>query len=98
MTDVLPKIRVTDPHTRDATPLERQDTGKAAAKVEGTSRPFAPLYADKYEYAQCANADNKHRSERSQTHLKGAKPHNPNRAIERITDNATEWQRGAGTA
>ncbi|PSN66325.1 WD40 repeat-like protein [Corynespora cassiicola Philippines] len=43
MADVLPKIKVTDPHARDASPLsplsplERQDTGKLSNKGDGPS-------------------------------------------------------------
>ncbi|KAF1968197.1 hypothetical protein BU23DRAFT_602364 [Bimuria novae-zelandiae CBS 107.79] len=36
MTDVLPKIRVNDPHARDAGSLERQDTGKFSVKGDGS--------------------------------------------------------------
>ncbi|KAJ4290329.1 hypothetical protein N0V90_010545 [Kalmusia sp. IMI 367209] len=36
MADVLPKIRASDPHTKDASPLERQDTGKFSVKGDGS--------------------------------------------------------------
>jgi hypothetical protein len=37
MAHVMPSIRVTDPHSKDAKPLERQDTGKLSTKGDGTS-------------------------------------------------------------
>ncbi|KAL5372208.1 hypothetical protein DPSP01_013674 [Paraphaeosphaeria sporulosa] len=36
MADVLPKIRASDPPTEDASPLERQDTGKFSVKGDGS--------------------------------------------------------------
>ncbi|KAF2734133.1 WD40 repeat-like protein [Polyplosphaeria fusca] len=35
MAEVLPKIRVIDPHSKDTNPLERQDTGRLSTKGEG---------------------------------------------------------------
>lgn len=37
MADVLPKNRASDPHARDSSPLERQDTGKFSVKGDGAS-------------------------------------------------------------
>jgi hypothetical protein len=38
MTDVLPKIRASDPHAKDPSPIERQDTGKFSVKSDSTSQ------------------------------------------------------------
>lgn len=35
MAEALPKIRVTDPQSKDSSPLERQDTGRFSTKGDG---------------------------------------------------------------
>jgi hypothetical protein len=38
MADVFPKIRASDPHAKDPSPIEHQDTGKFSVKSDSTSR------------------------------------------------------------
>lgn len=84
MAQVMPSIRVTDPHSRDAT-LERQDTGKLSTKGDGT------LITGMHNRDDADTEDDRHPRER-QAHGEAAKPHLSN--LNERTGDTAEWERG----
>jgi hypothetical protein len=91
MTDVLPKLRVNDPHTKDADPLERQSTTKLAAKTEGTSHPLRTLASE--TDARYADTHHCRLVDEWQNHRKVTKSHVADNTIERFAYNP-QWRRG----